>query len=77
MSDSYNHVRIGASSVHLLYLLWSDLPFYRLEKNFSEGIVFSRVCDFVLFIYLFFFLSVYTITLKGSTNPNQIFTEDF
>ena len=34
-------------------LILSD--FYHPENNFSEGIVFSRVCDFVLFHFFFFF----------------------
>ena len=32
--------------------------YYRQEKNFSEGIVFSCICDFVLF-FLFIYLFIY------------------
>ena len=41
---------------------------YRLENNFSESTVFSGVCDFVLFIFLF----VSTITLErlSQSKPN-------
>ena len=62
----------------LLLLIWSLLLvyYYRPEKNFSEGIVFSRVCDFVLFFFIYFIYlficSVYTITLErlNQSEPN-------
>ena len=56
------------SSLLLLLLSLSLLPvtvyhYYRPKKNFSEGTVFSRVCDFVLFL-VFRCLSVTTVTLE-------------
>ena len=43
--------------------------FYHPEKNFSEGVVFSCVCDFVLFYFIF---SATTITLErlNQSEPN-------
>ena len=43
--------------------------FYHPEKNFSEGVVFSCVCDFVLSYFIF---SVTTITLErlNQSEPN-------
>ena len=49
------------------------LLYYRLETNFSEGIVFSHVCDFFFFFFCLFTQKL----LKGLTNPNQIFTREF
>ena len=42
-----------------------------------KHIVFSRVWDFVLFYLFFYFFMLPRELLKGSTNPNQIFTHDF
>ena len=57
------------------------------EKNFSKAcylelrlilfIFFFLIFFYLFFIFFFFFLSVDTITLKGATNPNQIFAHDF
>ena len=43
--------------------------FYHPEKNFSEGVVFSCVCNFVLFYFIF---SVIMITLErlNQSEPN-------
>ena len=54
------------------------------KKIFLKDIVFSCVCDFVLFYFIVFYLFILFYfffstqqLLKGSTNPNQIFTHDF